>query len=105
MTCKNCLYYKRCKKLGIFNVETLSECEDFTDRSKWVHLPRKPIPLMKSKYPYDSDVYCPRCGETMSGYYGENPLGVVQCFHCGEIIDTTKAVTKEEAEKTLEGMK
>lgn len=39
MTCKDCLHYKRCKKTGIFNVETLSACEDFTDRSEWVHLP------------------------------------------------------------------
>lgn len=41
MTCKDCLHYERCKKLGIFNVETLSVCEDFTDRSEWVHLPCK----------------------------------------------------------------
>lgn len=39
MTCENCLYYKKCKKLGIYNVETLSICEDFTNRSEWVHLP------------------------------------------------------------------
>ncbi len=39
MTCKDCLHYERCKKLGIFNVETLSVCEDFTARSEWVHLP------------------------------------------------------------------
>lgn len=39
MNCKDCLYYGRCKKLGIFNIETLSVCEDFTDRSEWVHLP------------------------------------------------------------------
>lgn len=39
MTCENCLHYERCKKLGIFNVETLSVCEDFADRSEWVHLP------------------------------------------------------------------
>lgn len=39
MTCKDCLHYERCKKLGIFNIETLSVCEDFTDRSEWVHLP------------------------------------------------------------------
>ena len=41
MTCKDCLHYERCKKLGIFNVETLSVCEDFSDRSEWVHLPCK----------------------------------------------------------------
>lgn len=40
MTCKDCLHYKRCKKLGIFNVETLSVCDDFSDRSEWVHLPK-----------------------------------------------------------------
>lgn len=39
MTCSDCLYYRRCKKLGIVNVETLSVCEDFTDSSEWVHLP------------------------------------------------------------------
>lgn len=39
MNCKDCLHYERCKKLGIFNIETLSVCEDFTDRSEWVHLP------------------------------------------------------------------
>ena len=41
MTCKDCLHYERCKKLGIFNVETLSACEDFTDCSEWVHSPCK----------------------------------------------------------------
>lgn len=40
-SCKDCLYYEKCKKLGIFNVETLSICEDFTARSEWVHLPCK----------------------------------------------------------------
>ena len=39
MTCKDCLHYERCKKLGIFNVETLLVCEDFADHSEWVHLP------------------------------------------------------------------
>ena len=41
MTCKYCLHYDRCKKLGICNIETLSICEDFADRSEWVHLPCK----------------------------------------------------------------
>ena len=39
MTCENCLHYDRCKKLGICNIEILSICEDFTNRSEWVHLP------------------------------------------------------------------
>lgn len=41
MNGQDCLYYERCKKLGIFNIETLSVCEDFTDRSEWAHLPCK----------------------------------------------------------------
>lgn len=41
MTCRDCLHYERCKKLGIYNIETLSICEDFTARSEWVHLPHK----------------------------------------------------------------
>ena len=41
MNCRDCLHYERCKKLGIFNVETFSVCEDFTARSEWVHLPCK----------------------------------------------------------------
>lgn len=41
MTCENCLYYKKCKKIGIYNVETLSICEDFTARPEWVHFPCK----------------------------------------------------------------
>lgn len=39
MTCKDCLHYEACKKLGIFNIKTLSVCEDFDARSEWVHLP------------------------------------------------------------------
>lgn len=41
MNCQDCLYYERCKKLGIFNIDTLSVCEDFTDHSEWAHLPCK----------------------------------------------------------------
>ncbi len=41
MNCQDCLYYERCKKLGIFNIETLSVCEDFTGHSEWAHLPCK----------------------------------------------------------------
>lgn len=38
-TCKDCLHFDKCKKIGIFNIETLSICEDFADHSEWLHLP------------------------------------------------------------------
>lgn len=63
--------------------------------------PCKPIPLMKDKNPFNSDVYCPTCGTNLSGYYGDEPLSVIQCFNCGELLDNTKSITREEAEKTL----
>ena len=53
MTCKNCLHYEACKgtyytakgcdniALYDFDGEMYADsgCEDFTDRSEWVHLP------------------------------------------------------------------
>lgn len=45
MTCKECLHYKLCK---VFNLNIPDEyrgieqqCETFSDRSEWVHLPCK----------------------------------------------------------------
>lgn len=41
-TCKDCLHYETCKDYGVDEVcEELSVCKQFTDRSKWVHLPCK----------------------------------------------------------------
>lgn len=54
MTCKDCFHYERCKKLGIFNLETLSVCADFTARSEWVHLPCK---LGDTVYYFDGAYY------------------------------------------------
>lgn len=39
--CKDCLHYSKCKKIGIYNIETLSICEDFADHADWLHLPIK----------------------------------------------------------------
>ena len=116
MTCKNCLYYKRCKKLGIFNVETLSACEDFTDRSEWVHLPCK----------VGDDVYCifenKVCIANVLALYidkvgiicelqislnGELPTAPCSVCHIDRdsYTDNDIYLTREEAEKALEGMK
>lgn len=100
MTCKDCLHYEACIEMandcGRRKIkETIaSKCEYFTDRSEWMKLPYKPMPLMGDKNPFNTDAYCPTCGEILSGYYGEEPLSVVQCYSCGEIIDTTKLQVK-----------
>lgn len=96
MNCRDCMHFKACYEMATangaeeFNTLFAKKCEDFADRSEWVHLPCKPVPLIRSKDPSNTDVYCPACGENLSGLYGEKPLPIVQCYSCGEIIDTTK---------------
>lgn len=116
MFCKDCLHYERCKKLGIFNIETLSVCEDFTARSEWVHLPCKVGDTIYKLW------YRPcHLGETYPDSYG--------CDGCYDECDIKKVITeykvpslrfiidelmngscvyyltREAAEKALEGMK
>lgn len=64
-------------------------------------LKNKPIGVMKDDNPYNSDVYCPYCGANLSGYYGEDSIQIIQCYDCGEYLDGTKAITREEAEQAL----
>ncbi|WP_274952465.1 hypothetical protein [Angelakisella massiliensis] len=50
----------------------------------------------------DTDVYCPNCGNTLSGGWplsdADDERKMVQCFHCGQAIDDTKveAAAKEQ---------
>ena len=37
--------------------------------------------------------------------YGDEPLSVIQCFNCGELLDNTISITRDEAEKALERSK
>ena len=110
MTCKDCLHYEACEHIGGFIFKLASEreeaevfCSCFSDRSEWLHLPNKPLPLLKDGNPCNTDVYCPYCGENMSGHYPESPLDIIACFNCGELIDLTKALTREEAEAAMKG--
>ena len=101
-TCKDCLHYEVCKAIeNELDMIPPSQCSCFKDKSRFIELPCKPIPLMKDKNPFNSDVYCPYCGTNLSGYYGNAPQSIIQCFICGEFLDNTKSVTYEEAEKAL----
>ena len=45
MNCRDCLHFKACYEMATannvdeFNTMFAEKCEDFTNRSKWVHLP------------------------------------------------------------------
>lgn len=108
--CKDCLYYERCKKLGIFNVETLSACEDFTARSEWVHLPcRLNLPQELYRYMFDDDynkivVKC-KVGEVTGHGFELIHYDGRRWKYGYDRIGKTVFLTREEAEKALEGMK
>lgn len=52
-----------------------------------------------------TDVYCPKCGESLSGGWEKSDVDdcrkLCQCFRCGQSIDDTMAVLKKEAEAAL----
>lgn len=110
-TCKDCIHENVCIKNRAYDDYHFDSCEeevnalgckDFKDKSRYIELPCKPMPLMKDKNPFNSDVYCPYCGTDLSGYYGDEQQSIIQCFNCGEFLDNTKSVTYEEAEKERE---
>ena len=114
MTCENCLHYERCKKLGIFNIETLSVCEDFTARSEWVHLPCKLgnhvfiIPTKENSLEEITEM-------KVLGFSIGEPCNNANCFRIRgtsalfqpsfDDFGKTVFLTHEEAEKALEGKK
>ena len=64
-------------------------------------------PMIISDDPMDSDVYCPACGETLSGGWPNNDSDcgrkLCQCRHCGQSIDDTKVIMRSEAKQASEG--
>lgn len=103
MTCKDCLHHEACDRLadaklgyGIMQVRTCV-CKCFSDKFEWVHLPCKPLSVLKNSNPCNTDVYCPSCGENLSGYYVGSRIDIVVCFNCGEILDITKSTAGEKS--------
>ena len=112
MIYKDCIHYEACKDI-YYPMSTYDEeakafdesdscdgCQFYSDKSRFIELPCKPKALMKDNNPFNTDVYCPTCGTNIYiyGYYGDEPLSVIQCFYCGELLDNTRAITREEAE-------
>lgn len=123
MTCKDCLHREACNGWKISEVlrERLlamnrCDCKCFTDRSEWVHLPCK----------VGDDVYCifenKVCIANVLALYidkvgiicelqislnGELPTAPCSVCHIDRdsYTDNDIYLTREEAEKALEGMK
>ena len=130
MNCKDCLHYEACKGTyssakgdgGIlyeFDGEMYGDsgCEDFTDRSEWVHLPCK---VGDTAYYFDGAYYLKNKNNwkvkpikvtefsTKIGRSGKvYPLSIIANGTRYPLTSIGKTIflTREEAEKALEGMK
>lgn len=129
MTCKNCLYYEACKGTYFtfkqmidkdsFDKEHYADvynCPDFADRSEWVHLPCKvgdtiyklwygPCHLGET-YPdsYGFDGCYDECDikKVITEYKVPNLRFIIDELMNGSCV---YYLTREEAEKALEGIK
>ena len=77
------------------------ELADYLLANGVIVLPCKPLPCEKDRNPMNTNIYCPYCGTSISGCYPNCEIDVVPCVECGTLLDITKTVTREEAEKAL----
>ena len=127
LNCRDCLHFKACYEMAAaneaeeFNTLFANTCEDFTDRSEWVHLPCK---VGDTVYSFCDcfGVILPYFVETFNvSYYDKNTTTVWQYeANCtnneeDELLDSidfevedigkTVFLTREEAERALEEVK
>ena len=103
MTCKDCLHYSVCQyRRGREMFPTGNQCKDFTDRSEWVHLP----------YKVGDKIYQTDGIRTYESTIGKIDISSTNTVYCTENISFDERaignsifLTREEAEKALEGMK
>lgn len=115
-SCKDCLHYEACNGIyytakGCDNIALYdfdgemyadSGCEDFTNRYEWVHLPRKVgdrIYLTDGIRIYKSTIRAIKISSANTVYFTEN------ISFDERAIGDSIFLTREEAEKALEGMK
>ena len=104
MTCKKCLHYEACDKHYTQGQLTMiaGDCSTFTDRSEWVKLPCKVGDMV-----YQTDGI-----RTYESTIGKIDISSTNTVYCTENISFDERaignsifLTREEAEKALEGMK
>lgn len=94
--------YEISKDIHIDRLEAICAAEK---DGRLVMLDEKPMPTVRGSDEYDTDVYCPYCGETVSGYWGidDTVPAICQCPNCGGYIDVYAiSITRADAEKALE---
>ena len=88
--------------LSIDRIKELVEA----DREGRIAILSEPMKPMVYK-PNDTDVYCPNCGETLSGGWplsdADDCRKMYQCFYCGQSIDTEKCEPYESDLKARDG--
>lgn len=102
LTSQMYLICEACQTENIF-IDAIIDEIDNAPTVDAVVLPYKPRPMLKDRNPHNTDVYCPECGTNLSGYYGDEPLPIVTCFNCGEILDPHKATTGTDGERKYNG--
>lgn len=102
--CKTCPIAKAFDRLAAiedilgdeYDLDRLRELvqADWEGRCTVLSEPMKPMAYK----PGDTDLYCPNCGETLSGGWpmsdADDYRKLCQCPHCGQAIDDTKCVVK-----------
>lgn len=80
-----------------YDLDRLKELIE-ADREGRIAILSEPMKPMVYK-PNDTDVYCPNCGEILSGGWplsdADDCRKIYQCFYCGQSIDTEKCVPYE----------
>ena len=109
-TCKDCLHYEACNahysNIDIAEIPDDIPCDNFTNRSEWLHLPCK---VGDKLYKVVPDFAKPRGNMTVQEYtvsgiginvFVSNPYNAFGVHRIGADV----FLTREEAEKALEGM-
>lgn len=104
-TCASCVYGQKNNRLADiedilgseYDLDHLKQIIE-ADREGRIAILSEPMKPMVYK-PNDTDVYCPNCGETLSGGWplsdADDCRKLYQCFYCGQSIDTEKCVPYE----------
>lgn len=89
--------------LNGYDIDRLNELIE-ADREGRIAILSEPMKPMVYK-PNDTDVYCPNCGETLSGGWPlvewEDSRTMYQCPYCGQSIDTQVCEPYESALKAM----
>ncbi len=90
-----------------YSVGELMDLLEAKQESRLAVLSTPMIPLVQSEDSMNTDVYCPRCGESVSGGWPnaepDSEWKLCQCPCCGQSVDEWKVISREEAERAMGG--